>query len=50
MLMLAAVLLITAIATFLYGRKIHAGKVPPLSEEELLAEKAAAVTPRETRP
>jgi ACS family tartrate transporter-like MFS transporter len=50
LLMLAAVLLITAIATFLYGRKIHAGKVPPLSEEELLAEKASAVTPRETRP
>ena len=30
LLMLSAVLLITATATFLYGRKIHAGKVPPL--------------------
>jgi hypothetical protein len=29
LLMLAAVLFITATATFLYGRKIHAGKVPP---------------------
>jgi ACS family tartrate transporter-like MFS transporter len=47
LLMLAAVLLITAIATFLYGRKIQAGKVPPRSDEELLAEKAT-VTPRET--
>jgi ACS family tartrate transporter-like MFS transporter len=42
LLMLAAVLFITAIATFLYGRKIHAGKVPPLSHEDLLAREAAA--------
>ena len=31
LLMLAAVLFITATATFLYGRKIHAGKVPTAS-------------------
>src|SRR6478752_2332686 len=42
LLMLAAVLFITAIATFLYGRKIHAGKVPPLSHEDLLAKETAA--------
>ena len=42
LLMLAAVLLITAIATFLYGRKIHAGQVPPLSDEDLLANELAA--------
>jgi len=42
LLMLAAVLFITATATFLYGRKIHAGKVPPLSHEDLLAKEAAA--------
>jgi ACS family tartrate transporter-like MFS transporter len=46
LLMLAAVLFITATATFLYGRKIHAGTVPPLSDEELRAQEAAAVTPR----
>ena len=33
LLMLAAVLLITAAATFLYGRKIDGGKVPPLTDE-----------------
>jgi MFS transporter, ACS family, tartrate transporter len=42
LLMLAAVLLITAIATFLYGRKIHAGQVPPLSDEDPLANELAA--------
>ena len=36
------VLFITATATFLYGRKIHAGKVPSLSHEDLLAKEAAA--------
>ena len=40
--MLAAVLLVTATATFLYGRKIHAGTVPPLSDEELRAKELAA--------
>lgn len=30
-------------STFLYGRKIDAGKVPPLSHEESLAREAAAV-------
>src|SRR6478736_7436707 len=43
LLLLAAVLFITAIATFLYGRKIHAGTVPPLSDEELRAEELAAL-------
>lgn len=43
LLMLAAVLLVTAIATFLYGRKIDAGKVPPLSDEDRLAKELAAV-------
>ena len=42
LLMLAAVLFITAVATFLYGRKIHAGTVPPLSDEELRALELAA--------
>jgi MFS transporter, ACS family, tartrate transporter len=42
LLMLAAVLLITAAATFLYGRKIDGGKVPPLTEEELRAKELAA--------
>jgi len=42
LLMLAAVLLITAIATFLYGRTIHAGTVPPLTDEELRAKELAA--------
>ena len=50
LLMLAAVLLITATATFLYGRKIDGGKVPPLTDDELLEQKAAAVPPRETTP
>ena len=40
---LAAVLLITAVATFLYGRKIDAGRVPPLSDEELRAQTTPAV-------
>jgi ACS family tartrate transporter-like MFS transporter len=42
LLMLAAVLFITATATFLYGRKIHAGTVPPLSDAELRAKEFAA--------
>jgi ACS family tartrate transporter-like MFS transporter len=42
LLMLSAVLLITATATFLYGRKIDAGTVPSLSDEELRAEEFAA--------
>ena len=53
LLMLAAVLLITATATFLYGRKIDAGKVPPLAEEELRANEinapsGSSATPKET--
>ncbi len=40
--MLAAVLFITAVATFLYGRTIHAGKVPTGSHEDLLAKEVAA--------
>jgi ACS family tartrate transporter-like MFS transporter len=40
--MLAAVLFITAAATYLYGRKIQAGIVPPLTEEELRAKELAA--------
>jgi ACS family tartrate transporter-like MFS transporter len=42
LLMLAAVLFITATATFLYGRKIHAGQVPTGSHEDLLAKEVAA--------
>jgi MFS transporter, ACS family, tartrate transporter len=42
LLMLAGVLFITAIATFLYGRTIHAGKVPTGSHEDLLAKEVAA--------
>jgi MFS transporter, ACS family, tartrate transporter len=42
LLMLAAVLFITATATFLYGRTIHAGKVPTGSHEDLLAKEVAA--------
>ncbi len=40
--MLAAVLFITATATFLYGRKIDAGQVPTGSHEDLLAKEVAA--------
>ena len=32
------------------GRKIDGGKVPPLTDDELLAQDAGAVTPRETTP
>ena len=42
LLMLAAVLFITAVATFLYGRMIHAGTVPTGSHEDLLAKEVAA--------
>jgi hypothetical protein len=41
--MLAAVLLITGVATFLYGRKIHAGNVPPGSRKDLLAKETAGL-------
>jgi ACS family tartrate transporter-like MFS transporter len=50
LLMLAAVLLITAAATFLYGRKIDGGKVPPLTDDEPLAQEAGTATPREATP
>jgi MFS transporter, ACS family, tartrate transporter len=42
LLLLAAVLFITAVATFLYGRKVHAGKVPTGSHEDVLAKEVAA--------
>jgi ACS family tartrate transporter-like MFS transporter len=42
LLLLAAVLFLTAVATFLYGRTIHAGKVPTGSHEDLLAKEVAA--------
>jgi MFS transporter, ACS family, tartrate transporter len=50
LLMLAAVLFITAAATFLYGRKIQAGIVPPLTEEELRAKELAADDVRRGNP
>jgi len=40
--LLAAVLFVTAIATFIYGRRTGAGKVPTGSHEDLLAKEAAA--------
>ena len=40
--LLAGVLLVTAIATFLYGRRTGAGTVPTTSHEDLLAKEAAA--------
>jgi ACS family tartrate transporter-like MFS transporter len=42
LLLLSAVLFITAVATFLYGRKIHAGTVPTGTHEDVLAKEAAA--------
>jgi MFS transporter, ACS family, tartrate transporter len=42
LLLLSGVLFITSIATFLYGRTIHAGKVPTGSHEDLLAKEVAA--------
>jgi hypothetical protein len=42
LLLLAAVLFITAVATFLYARTIHAGKVPTGSHEDVLAKEVAA--------
>jgi ACS family tartrate transporter-like MFS transporter len=42
LLLLAGVLFITAIATFLYGRTIHAGQVPTGSHEDVLAKEVAA--------
>ena len=41
LLLLAAVLFITAAATFLYGRKIHAGNVPTGSHDDLLVKETA---------
>ena len=40
--LLAGVLFVTAIATFLYGRRTGAGTVPTASHEDLLAKEAAA--------
>jgi ACS family tartrate transporter-like MFS transporter len=42
LLLLAGVLAVTAVATFLYGRSAHAGRVPTASHEDLLAKEAAA--------
>ena len=42
LLLLSAVLFVTAVATFLYGRKAHAGAVPTEPHEHLLATEAAA--------
>jgi ACS family tartrate transporter-like MFS transporter len=42
LLLLAAVLFVTAVATFLYGRATGAGKVPTASHEDVLAKEAAA--------
>ena len=42
--LLSAVLFITAIATYLYGRHTGAGKVPTGQHEDLLAKEAAAST------
>ena len=41
LLLLAAVLFITAVATYLYGRRIHAGNVPTGSQQDLLAKEVA---------
>jgi len=43
LLLLAAVLFITAVATFLYGRRTGAGRVPPTAPSHLLAREAAAL-------
>jgi MFS transporter, ACS family, tartrate transporter len=40
--LLAGVLLVTAVATFLYGRRTGAGTVPTASHEDVLAKEAAA--------
>jgi ACS family tartrate transporter-like MFS transporter len=42
LLLLALVLFVTAVATFLYGRRTGAGKVPAGSHADLLAKEAAA--------
>ena len=42
LLLLSGVLFITAVATFLYGRTIHAGQVPTGSHEDVLAKEVAA--------
>jgi ACS family tartrate transporter-like MFS transporter len=42
LLLLAAVLFITAVATFVYGRKVGAGRVPTASRVDVLAKEAAA--------
>ena len=42
LLLLAGVLAVTAVATFLYGRSTHAGRVPTASHEDVLAKEAAA--------
>ncbi len=42
LLLLAGVLAVTAVATFLYGRSAHAGRVPTASHEDVLAKEAAA--------
>ena len=43
LLLLAAVLFVTAVATFLYGRATGAGRVPPRGHADLLAKEAAAL-------
>ena len=40
--LLAGVLLVTAVGTYLYGRRTGAGKVPPTSRDDLLAKETAA--------
>jgi ACS family tartrate transporter-like MFS transporter len=40
--LLSGVLAVTAVATFLYARRTHAGKVPPATHEDVLAKEAAA--------
>jgi ACS family tartrate transporter-like MFS transporter len=42
LLLLSGVLAVTAVATFLYGRSAHAGRVPTASHEDVLAKEAAA--------
>jgi MFS transporter, ACS family, tartrate transporter len=43
LILLAGVLFLTSIATFIYGRATHAGRVPVGSHEDLLAKEAAAL-------
>ncbi|HEY4605853.1 MAG TPA: MFS transporter [Blastococcus sp.] len=40
--LLSGVLAVTAVATFLYARRTHAGTVPPATHEDVLAKEAAA--------